>query len=112
MIPIFAVLALIAFARSRRRRRRVIRVLPDAFVLEDYAAWFERVPSAIRAAIEGGARGAEEITAAAMRSVAPELRWPPREDSPHAAQWSAMRQAVAAHLRHDPEPRPRHLRAI
>jgi len=71
-------------------------------VIDDYNAWFEVLPRAIRAAMRRGNRDAESILVDVFSSILPDQTWPPRPGAPDRWQWQEMVARTAELL----EPRP------
>jgi hypothetical protein len=83
----------------------MLRVEDGLVVIDDYNAWFEVLPRAIRRALRDGRRDPEAILVDVFSSVMPEQQWPPPSGSPQRWQWQQMVERVAQLL--EPEPRPR-----
>lgn len=106
-----AVIAYVVTLRLLERRERriapaMIKVENGLLEINDYDAWFEVLPRAIRSALRRGVTDAETILIEVFSAILPDEQWPPPAGSPNRWQWREMVARTAEILDVTPRPTP------
>jgi hypothetical protein len=115
---VIAVLVVILVAyligsRSRARKGQMVTMDAGLMTIRDYDAWFNVLPTAIRAAMRRNNPNAEAILADVFSSILPNETWPPPAGSPQRWQWTQMLEQTRALLEPPPRrPTPERLRVV